>query len=110
MTRRTNGFVLPLIAVLFILYGLYGNLLPYSFGGHRGYSFSRLISYLVGMDAMLSTPLATAASFVFLFFLFSSFLASTGAGQFSSISRSASPGARGAARPRSRSSAARCSG
>lgn len=82
MTRRTNGFVLPLITVLFILYGLYGNLLPYSFGGHRGYSFSRLISYLVGMDAMLSTPLATAASFVFLFFLFSSFLASTGAGQF----------------------------
>ena len=82
MTRRTNGFVLPLIAVLFILYGLYGNLLPYSFGGHRGYSFSRLISYLVGMDAMLSSPLATAASFVFLFFLFSSFLASTGAGQF----------------------------
>ena len=82
MTRRTNGFVLPLIAVLFILYGLYGNLLPYSFGGHRGYSFSRLISYLVGMDAMLSTPLATAASFVFLFFLLSSFLASTGAGQF----------------------------
>ena len=82
MTRRTNGFVLPLIAVLFILYGLYGNLLPYSFGGHRGYSFSRLLSYLVGMDAMLSTPLATAASFVFLFFLFSSFLASTGAGQF----------------------------
>ena len=82
MTRRTNGFVLPLIAVLFILYGLYGNILPYSFGGHRGYSFSRLISYLVGMDAMLSTPLATAASFVFLFFLFSSFLASTDAGQF----------------------------
>ena len=82
MTRRTNGFVLPLIAVLFILYGLYGNILPYSFGGHRGYSFSRLISYLVGMDAMLSTPLATAASFVFLFFLFSSFLASTGAGHF----------------------------
>ena len=35
MTRRTNGFVLPLIAVLFILYGLYGNILPYSFGGHR---------------------------------------------------------------------------
>lgn len=82
MTRRTNGLVLPLIALLFILYGLYGNLLPYGLGGHRGYSFQRLISYLVGMDAMLSTPLATAASFVFLFFLFSSFLASSGAGQF----------------------------
>lgn len=110
MTRRTNGFVLPLIAVLFILYGLYGNILPYSFGGHRGYSFSRLISYLVGMDAMLSTPLATAASFVFLFFLFSSFLASTGAGQFFIDLALGLAGARGAARPRSRSSAARCSG
>ena len=82
MTRRTNGFVLPLIAVLFILYGLYGNILPYSFGGHRGYSFARVFSYITGMDGMLSTPLATSASFVFLFFLFSAFLASTGAGQF----------------------------
>lgn len=110
MTRRTNGFVLPLIAVLFILYGLYGNILPYSFGGHRGYSFSRLISYLVGMDAMLSTPLATAASFVFLFFLFSSFLASTGAGQFFiDLALGLAGGTRGG-RPRSRSSAARCSG
>jgi len=81
MTRRTNGYILPLIAVLFIVYALLGNLLPYALGGHRGYSFSRLISYLVGLDAMLSIPLATAASFVFLFFLFSSFLASTGAGQ-----------------------------
>ena len=44
MTRRTNGFVLPLIAVLFILYGLYGNLLPYSVCGHRGYSCSRLFA------------------------------------------------------------------
>ena len=82
MTRRTNGWILPSIAIFFLAYALLGKYLPYSLGGHRGYSFSRLISYLVGMDAMLSTPLATAASFVFLFFLFSSFLASTGAGQF----------------------------
>jgi TRAP transporter 4TM/12TM fusion protein len=82
MTRRTNGWILPIIAIIFIAYALFGNLLPYAFGGHRGYSFSRLTSYLTGMDAMLSTPLATSASFVFLFFLFSSFLASSGAGQF----------------------------
>ncbi len=82
MTRRTNGWILPVIATVFILYGLFGNLLPYSFGGHRGCSFDRLFSYLSGMEGLLSTPLATSASFVFLFFLFSSFLASTGAGQF----------------------------
>ncbi len=82
MTRRTNGWILPVIASVFILYGLFGNLLPYSLGGHRGCSFDRLFSYLSGMEGLLSTPLATSASFVFLFFLFSSFLASTGAGQF----------------------------
>ena len=82
ITRRTNGWILPIIGLIFIFYGLYGNLLPYSLGGHRGYSFARLFSYLSGMEGILSTPLATSASFVFLFFLFSSFLASTGAGQF----------------------------
>lgn len=82
MTRRTNGWILPIIAMVFILYGLFGNYLPYSLGGHRGYSFARLITYLTGMEGILSTPLATSASFVFLFFLFSSFLASSGAGQF----------------------------
>ncbi|MDO5537575.1 MAG: TRAP transporter permease [Desulfovibrionaceae bacterium] len=82
MTRRTNGWILPAIAVFFLLYALFGNLLPYSLGGHRGYSFARVFSYITGMDGMLSTPLATSASFVFLFFLFSAFLASTGAGQF----------------------------
>lgn len=82
MTRRTNGWILPAIAVFFIAYALLGKFLPYAFGGHRGYSFARVFSYIIGMDGMLSTPLATCASFVFLFFLFSSFLASTGAGQF----------------------------
>lgn len=82
MTRRTNGWILPSIAIFFIAYAMLGKYLPYGFGGHRGASFERLASYLTGMDAMLSTPLATSASFVFLFFLFSSFLAGSGAGQF----------------------------
>lgn len=82
MTRRTNGWILPAIAIFFLAYALLGKYLPYSLGGHRGYSFARVFSYITGMDGMLSTPLATSASFVFLFFLFSAFLASTGAGQF----------------------------
>lgn len=82
MTRRTNGWILPGIAIFFLMYALLGKYLPQGFGGHRGVGFERLASYLTGMDAMLSTPLATSASFVFLFFLFSSFLASSGAGQF----------------------------
>ena len=82
MTRRTNGWILPMIGLVFILYAMWGKYLPHAMGGHRGYSFSRVISYLTGMDAMLSTPLSTSASFVFLFILFSAFLNGTGAGQF----------------------------
>ena len=82
MTRRTNGCILPSIAIFFLAYALLGKYLPYSLGGHRGYSFARVFSYITGMDGMLSTPLATSAWFVLLFFPFSAFLASTGAGQF----------------------------
>ena len=62
MTRRTNGWILPAIAIFFLAYALLGKYLPYSLGGHRGYSFARVFSYITGMDGMLSTPLATSAS------------------------------------------------
>ncbi len=94
ITRRTNGPVLPVIAGLFILYALFGNLLPYELGGHRGYRFPRLFSYLVGLDGLLSTPLAASAGYVYLLLLFSSFLASIGAGQFFIDVAMASAGAR----------------
>lgn len=54
MTRRTNGWILPSIAIFFLAYALLGKYLPYSLGGHRGYSFARVFSYITGMDGMLS--------------------------------------------------------
>lgn len=109
MTRRTNGWILPSIAIFFLAYALLGKYLPYSLGGHRGYSFARVFSYITGMDGMLSTPLATSASFVFLFFLFSAFLASTGAGQFFIDIAMAVAGGKRGGRPRWPSSAVPCS-
>ena len=44
-TRRINGKTMVILAVIFILYGLFGNLLPQALG-HRGYSISRIFSYL----------------------------------------------------------------
>ena len=48
MTRRTNGWILPSIAIFFLAYALLGKYLPYSLGGHRGYSFARVFSYITG--------------------------------------------------------------
>lgn len=81
MTRRTTGMILPSIAAIFLLYARFGNYIP-GLLGHRGYNWPKIISYMIGLDAIYSVPLGASASFVFLFILFSAFLNSSGAGKF----------------------------
>lgn len=80
-TRRASGLILPIIAIIFILYAKYGGFLP-GILGHRGYNWDRIISFLIGFDAIFSSPISATANFVFLFILFGSFLNASGAGQF----------------------------
>ncbi len=81
IARRTIGIALPLIAIVFLLYGRYGGALP-GFLGHNGLSWERLISFTVGQEGIFSTPLSTSARFVFLFVLFGSLIQISGAGKF----------------------------
>ncbi|MFM1652828.1 TRAP transporter permease [Brevibacillus sp. B_LB10_24] len=81
ITRRTTGMILPVLAIIFILYARYGSNLP-GILGHRGYNWDRILSYLTSLDAIYSVPIGASASFVFLFILFSSFLNATGASKF----------------------------
>lgn len=81
VTRRTTGLVLPILALLFILYANLGEFVP-GFMGHRGYDWDRILSYLNSLDAIFSVPIGASASFVFLFILFGSFLSGTGGSQF----------------------------
>lgn len=81
ITRRTCGLILPGIAIIFLLYAHFGNHIP-GILGHRGYSWSKIISYMVGMDAIFSVPIGASASFVYLFVLFGAFLTASGAGKF----------------------------
>lgn len=80
-TRRTTGEILPVIAVISLLYARFGYLLP-GVMGHRGYDWSRIISYMSGLDAIFSVSLGASAQYVFLLLLFSAFLNSMGTGQF----------------------------
>jgi len=81
MTRRTCGNILPYIAIFFLLYTRFGNYIP-GLLGHRGYSWSRMLSYMVGMDAIFSIPLGASATMVFLFVVFGAFLNASGSGKF----------------------------
>jgi len=81
MTRRATGWTLAILSGLFILYGHFGNYMPGLFY-HRGYSWSRMITYLFSLDGILSLPIMASAHYIFLFVLFGAFIEASGAGKF----------------------------
>lgn len=79
--RRTVGFALTLISAAFLVYALYGHLIP-GVMGHREYSISRLTSYLYQTsDGVYGVALGVSATFIVLFILFGAFLNVSGAGR-----------------------------
>lgn len=81
-TRRTMGMVLPLISIVFMLYAFFGHKFP-------GILFHRNIIPIDVLDQLVFTtngifcsPIAVASTYVFLFVLFGSFFANSGAGDF----------------------------
>lgn len=73
------GAALPLIAVVFILYALFGRSMP-DILSHRGLGWNSLMAgnYLT-TKGVLGVPLGAVADVVLYFLVFSSFLAATGA-------------------------------
>ena len=79
LTRRSNGPVLPILSVIFILYARYGNVFK-GMLGHKGYSWSRIFSFMLTEEAMYGAPIQASARICFLFLVFSAFLMRSGAG------------------------------
>ncbi|WP_408010199.1 TRAP transporter permease [Pseudalkalibacillus sp. A8] len=82
LTRHKFGWPLPLIAVSFLLYSLFGHLLPTSYFGHTGISYGRVISFLYSPAGIFGIVFKTFVSIIFIFMLFGYFLQKTGVGQF----------------------------
>ncbi|MBD1573656.1 TRAP transporter fused permease subunit [Vibrio sp. S17_S38] len=81
-TRRTVGFVMVLIAGLFLLYAFFGDALPSGIAS-KGFSLEEVIRFhIFSTNGVFGAPLAIAAGVVFIFVLFGAFLQVTGAGQF----------------------------
>jgi len=80
--RRTTGPTLPILALLFISYALFGNYFP---GGlkHQGLSIAGLIEQMYLLpDGVLGIPLGVSAKYLVIFLLFGAFLEQAGAGTF----------------------------
>ncbi len=80
-TRRTMGIFLPLLAIVTVLYGIFGPYLPGDLA-HRGYSVARVVAHLYkGTEGIYGIPVGVVATFVFHFVLFGVMAQLTGLGQ-----------------------------
>jgi len=80
--RRTIGLVMVIICLTFIVYAYFGPYMP-EFFAHKGYSTTRIFTLLyLTTEGIYGLPLGVAATFVFIFVLFGSFLQKTGGGDF----------------------------
>ena len=70
-TRRTVGPILPVTAVVFIVYGFYGpwlELVGLDLFAHRGYDVARLVGTLyMTLEGIFGVPLDVAATYIVLF-------------------------------------------
>ena len=81
-TRRTVGLPITVIAILFMVYALYGPYMP-DFIAHRGLSLERLVQTMFfTTEGILGTPLGVSSTFIFIFLLFGAFLVKTGIGEY----------------------------
>ena len=82
--RRTTGWILPAVCLLFLGYGYYGGLLPQSWPvAHAGLDFSQLVDAFYNSDSgFYGTPLDVAASYIVLFTIYGAALELSGAGRF----------------------------
>jgi TRAP transporter 4TM/12TM fusion protein len=79
-TRRTVGLTMTLLGIFSLLYCYLGNFLPDPFG-HSGRDFERIVSQLcLTTEGIYGIPLGVAATYVFLFVLFGTFMEKSGVG------------------------------
>ncbi len=80
--RRTVGWPIVFIAVLFLVYAYFGQAMP-GMLMHRGYSIARIFPFLYLTDAgIFGIPLGVSSRFILLFIIFGAFLDKAGAGIF----------------------------
>ncbi len=79
-TRRVVGIPMTILGVVALLYTLFGSILPEPFA-HAGRSLERVISQMyLTSEGIFGVPLGVAATYVFLFILFGSFMEKSGVG------------------------------
>jgi TRAP transporter 4TM/12TM fusion protein len=81
-TRRTTGPIMPVVAILFIVYAMLGPYLPAPWT-HRGYDVDRLVGHLfITLEGIFGVAVDVSATLIILFTIYGAFLNHSGAGKF----------------------------
>lgn len=81
-TRRTVGFGLTSVVMIFVVYNLFGHNLPAGFG-FRQVNYNHFLDIMMfTTDGLFGVPLRVAATYAFLFVMFGTFLARAGGAEF----------------------------
>jgi TRAP transporter 4TM/12TM fusion protein len=85
-TRRTTGWVLPITAIVFLVYAVAGPLLDrvgLDLIAHRGYGVARLVGTIyMTLEGIFGVPLDVATTYIVLFTIYGAILEHSGAGRF----------------------------
>jgi TRAP transporter 4TM/12TM fusion protein len=81
-TRRTTGWIMPALGVIFIAYAFWGPYLPPPWT-HRGYDADRIVGHLfMTLEGIFGTAVDVSSSLIVLFTIFGAILQASGAGKF----------------------------
>src|SRR5437868_2134273 len=81
-TRRTTGWIVPFVGLVFIAYAMAGPYLPAPWA-LRGYDVSHLVGHLfITLGGIFGIPVDVSSSLIILFTIYGAFLQRSGAGKF----------------------------
>jgi TRAP transporter 4TM/12TM fusion protein len=80
-SRRSLGLAMPIIAIIALMYAVYGPYVPGMFK-HKGLALTYLTSFIYSTsEGIFGMALGVSATYIIIFVLFGSFMAHSGAGQ-----------------------------
>ena len=80
--RRSTGWIMPLVVILFLAYAMLGPYLPDPWR-HRGYDLGRLVGTMyMTLEGVFGTAVDVSSSLIILFTIYGAFLQFSGAGKF----------------------------
>jgi TRAP transporter 4TM/12TM fusion protein len=80
--RRTTGPIMPIVAILFIAYAMFGPYLPPPWT-HRGFDVARLVGHLfITLEGIFGVAVDVSATLIIMFTIYGAILQHSGAGKF----------------------------